>query len=180
MNTKLIVVWIIAIVVFAGIGLFGMANQHLLEEDIPSPTPTPNPQGTTTEPVNTTHTVSCVASMPNGNSSYTFTISDATNSITNLTIGYQALSAVDYIYSSAQNLTNININGITTNITGTESDFSLQINVDMENYDSTLVSNYQSDLTNVYAVINNTQDVTSYEALINSVVSNLGSVYNCN
>lgn len=176
MNTKVVIVWIIAVIVFAGIGLFGMANQHLLDEKPAVPTPTnPNVDSPTT-----THTVSCSAMLPNGNSSYNFTIDDSTNSITNVNISYQTTSQVDYIRSSANNLAAMQVNGITTNLSEVDNGFTLIMNVNLLNYDATSLTNFQTDLANVSAVIENIGNYETYQTAINNAVSSLGSVYNCN
>lgn len=175
MNTKLVIVWIIAVIIFAGIGLFGMANQHLLDEPDPVLAPT-NPSGNTT---NTTHSVNCIASLPNGTSTYSFTVDDATSSVTNVAITYQATTAVDYIHSSALNLSSMQVSGVVTNLSGSIGDFVLQINANVQNFDSQTLSNYQQDLSNVSALIVQNNSVDNYQAAINNIASSYGSVYNC-
>lgn len=174
-NMKAVIVWVIAIVIFAGIGLFGMANQHLLDEKVPTP-PTPGDTGTTEPTPSTTHNVTCTASTANGNSSYMFTVDDATNSLTSVSISYQSTVPIDYIYASANNLAGAAINGITTNLSGDATNFSLSMDVNLQGYDSALLANYQNDLTNVSAVIENLSDIEMYKSALNGT----GNVYTCN
>lgn len=170
MNTRLVIVWLIAIMIFAGIGFFGMYNQHLIGTD----NPIENPPGV--DPNKKTRTVSCVATAPDGNSSYSFTIDDSNGLITDVAITYQATTLVEARYTSAINLTNAEIGGVSMNMSGTGRDFVLIINANIARIDTKALDNYQTDLSNVHAIIERITDVDEYKMTI----VNTGNEYNCN
>lgn len=174
MNMKLVIVWIVAVVIFAGIGLFGMANQDLLvkQEELPS-----NPN---TNPVSDkTSVVACNAKMSTSESSYSFTVDNETSTLLNVAITYRALAQNDTIYNSAINLSNQTISGVTTTVSGDSTNFVLIMNVNLQNYDATTLSNYQNDLNSLNAVVGN-YSIDDYKGAINSMISSTGAVYNCN
>lgn len=174
MNKNVVIVWLVAVIIFAAIGLFGMANQHLLDEKPADPS-----SNQTTNPVSSTRDISCIAGVPGGTSSYKFTVDNTTNKVNRVEITYQASAATDIIQASAQNLSSAQVSGVNFNLSNPGAGFTLLINADLLTYDSASLANYQTDLGNVLAVIGDYDSYDSYAASINNNTAALGVVYTC-
>lgn len=168
MNIKLVLVWIIGIILFLSIGIFGYVNRDLLvktTDDSYTPIQTTINKRTCTK-INDTFT-----------STYTFYFNDA-EEIDRVNIKYVQSTINEVAYSSATTISNMTIKGITSSLSGMASNFTFTMNVDLNNYDKTTLNSLNNDLINLSIVINNIKDYNSYKSALNNLDVNLA--YNCN
>lgn len=169
MNIKVVVVWAIAIVLFAGIGIFGYFNQDLLllEEE---PTYIP-----ITDDDSETHT--CTATLAGGQSTYLFEIREGI--IEKVSITYKANSENLELYESAANINQVisgeKLNGMSTVMYGGVSDFSLMVNVDPNEYDKARVEAMSTDYEKLSMIIDS---INTYD-LYHQAISQIGNTYTC-
>ena len=163
MNKKLVVVWIFVIVIFVGLGLFGYLNQDLLVDDSIN---------NAYVPVSNTNTTNytCTGTIERGSLSYKFSAID--DNIKSINIVYTATSGTVDDYTSAVNLSNASIKGMTVVLSGEINNFSLVIMVNMSSLDTTSLATYQDDLDKLSIVV---KQLPSYTKYIESL-----STYTCN
>ncbi len=169
MNIKVVVAWAIAIVFFAGIGIFGFFNQDLLllEED---PTYIP-----ITDDDSEKHT--CKTNLAGGESTYLFEIKD--NKIEKISITYKANQENLELYEAASNINQVisteKLNGMSTVMYGGVGDFSLMVNVDPNEYDKGRVEAMSSEYEKLSMIIDSINDYSLYQQAINQ----MGNSYIC-
>lgn len=169
MNIKVVVVWAVAIVLFAGIGIFGFFNQDLLllEED-PIYIPI-------TDNESERHT--CTATLDGGQSTYLFEINE--NKISKVSITYKANAENLELYEAASNINQVisgeKLNGMSTVMYGGISDFSLMVNVDPNEYDKARVEAMSADYEKLSMIIDS---INSYD-LYQQAISQIGNSYTC-
>lgn len=169
MNIKVVVAWAIAIVFFAGVGIFGYFNQDLLLLD-EEPTYIP-----ITDDDSESHT--CKAVLENGESTYLFQIRD--NVIEKVSITYKANAENMELYEAASNINQVismeKLNGMSTVLYGGISDFSLMVNVDPNEYDKGRVEEMSADYEKLSMIIDS---INSYD-LYKQAINQFGNTYIC-
>lgn len=168
MNMKLVIVWLFAIVLIGGIGLFGWMNQDLLiEEDNTPYTPSVG---------DNVNTRICTNQLTNGSSSYSFAIDEATASVTSVVITYnQTLESLED-YEAANRIAQANVNGATAVLSGGVSDFVLIVTVTVSGFDTAAIETINSDLLRLGIVVDSITDYETYKTAINNVAP---SPYTC-
>lgn len=166
MNIKVVLVWVLAIIIFAILGVFGLVNQNLLLTKNQEPY----------VPSAGDNTKSCRKKVGNGESSYIFTIDDTTNEITHVTITYKATSLDQNVYAAAQLINNTSINGIEANLSGTSIDFALVLNINVKSFDKVSADNLTDSFMALSMVVDNITDYNAYKQAINALA---GSLYTC-
>ena len=169
MNIKVVVVWAVAIVFFAGIGIFGFFNQDiLLLEEEPTYIPIID---------NDSEKHSCTATLESGQSTYLFEIKD--NVIEKVSITYKANAENMELYESASNINQVisseKLNGMSTVMYGGIGDFSLMVNVDPNEYDKARVEAMSTDYEKLSIII---ASISSYD-LYRQAISQIGNNYTC-
>jgi len=163
-NKKLVVVWIFVIVIFVGLGLFGYLNQDLLVDDSIN---------NAYVPVSNTNTTNytCTGTIERGSLSYKFSAID--DNIKSINIVYTATSGTVDDYTSAVNLSNASIKGMTVVLSGEINNFSLVIMVNMSSLDTTSLATYQDDLDKLSIVVKQLPSYTKYIESLSSYTCNL-------
>lgn len=162
MNMKVVVVWGFVVIVFAGLGIFGMLNQDILQSppDLNTPyVPSGDDQG---------KSMVCTNIRENGNSSYRFTLDETTNNITSVNISYSANNADIDTYTAATNLNNSVINGVSIALSGTSTDFALIITVNVGSMDTVALESVSSDLSKLGIIIDGITDYETYKTALAS------------
>ena len=164
MNKKLVVVWIFVIVIVVGLGLFGYLNQDLLVDDSIN---------NAYVPVSNTNTTNytCTGTIERGSLSYKFSAID--DNIKSINIVYTATSGTVDDYTSAVNLSNASIKGMTVVLSGEINNFSLVIMVNMSSLDTTSLATYQDDLDKLSIVVKQLPSYTKYIESLSSYTCNL-------
>lgn len=169
MNIKVVIVWAFAIVLFAGIGIFGYFNQNLLLID------DSKPYVPITDNDSESHT--CRAVLPGGESIYLFQIRD--NIIEKISITYKANAENLELYEAASNINQVisgeKLNGMSTVIYGGVSDFSLMVNVNPNEYDKARVESMSTDYEKLSMIIDSINDYQLYQ----QAISQIGNNYTC-
>lgn len=162
MNAKLVIVWVFAIIVFAIFGVFGYVNQDLLVKDDPDTDFTPITN-------NEVIVYNCNKETNKGTLNYKYIVRDNKIEKTTVTFTAKEVSLNDYI--SANNINNINVDGVTTSLKNGSTDFIISVTLDhnVNNYDFT---NVQSDLNNLEMSLSKIDD---YE----NAKLNLGTSFTC-
>lgn len=160
MNMKVVVVWGFAILLLAVVGIFGFLNQDLLK----SPTDFDKPY----VPALDTEGKSMVCSImrDNGNSSYRFILDGKTNNIASVYISYSISNADIDTYTSANNLNNATISGLTTNISGSSTDFAIDITANVGQLDTVALEESATDLSKLGIIIENITDYDIYKSVL--------------
>lgn len=167
MNSKLIMVWVIGIVLFVGLFVFGFVNRDLLTNSkVDEFTPIKNKQ--------TTHT--CTKNLEDGISTYTFFL-DENDQVNKVNVKFISTSVNEKKYSSSTTLNNLNIKGITTSLNGLSNNFTFTMNVDLLNYDKVTLGTMSNELIDLSIVINNINDYETYKLALNNL--DVNSTYNC-
>jgi len=163
-NKKLVVVWIFVIVIFVGLGLFGYLNQDLLVD---------YSINNAYVPVSNTNTTNytCTGTIERGSLSYKFSAID--DNIKSINIVYTATSGTVDDYTSAVNLSNASIKGMTVVLSGEINNFSLVIMVNMSSLDTTSLATYQDDLDKLSIVVKQLPSYTKYIESLSSYTCNL-------
>ncbi len=169
MNIKVVVIWALAIVLFFALGIFGMLNQDLLLTDTEN-TYTP-------KPVENANKKTCSATLPTGTSAYDFVLNANTLNIERLVITYRATTSDINIYTAASNINNANINGISTNLSGTSGDFVLIVQVNLATLDKTMVDNMLNDFLTLSMDIENITNYDTYKMSLQNAFAT--SSYQC-
>ena len=169
MNIKVVVVWAIAIVLFAGIGIFGYFNQDLLLlEEEPTYIPIMD---------NASEKHTCIATLEGGVSTYMFEINDSV--IEKVSITYKATAGNLELYEAASNINQVisgeKLNGMSTVMYGGISDFSLMVNVNPNEYDKARVEAMTTDYEKLSMIIDS---ISSYD-LYRQAISQIGNTYTC-
>ncbi len=162
MNMKVVVIWGFVVIVFAGLGIFGLLNQDILE--------TPENLNTPYVPSVETEGKSMVCSniRENGNSSYRFTLDETTNNITSINISYSASGADIDTYTAATNLNNTSINGVNFALSGSSTDFVLVATVNVGSMDTASLEGSQADLSKLGIIIEGVTDYETYKTALSS------------
>ncbi len=166
MNIKVIIVWGLAVLIFAGIGLFGYLNQNLLYATDENFTPKND-----TEILHT-----CKSTLEFGESLYRFSVKDEV--IDRLAITYKSTTENIELYESASNINRAimeGINGVTSAMSGGIADFSLTINVNVTDYDKEKIEEMTNDFTKLLMVIDS---ISSYD-VYNQALAQLNTTYTC-
>lgn len=171
MNMKVIIIWGFAIVVLAGIGIFGYFNQDLLLLDDNEYVPTPVPAVEASAKM-------CRATSDENESIYNFTIKNGV--INNIWISYTAKSSDLEGYEAASTIASEiqsgKLNGITSaGLSGTSSDYSLKIQFNPKEYDKVRVEELTNEFSKLSMVIDSINDYDTYKMAI----SQIGNTYNC-
>lgn len=170
MNIKVVIVWIFAIILLFGLGIIGYLNQDLLllKEDTYIPKPI---DGASSQ------TKTCTATLANATSTYNFTIDN--DKITTLTMIYKANNEDMDGYASASNINQFinveKVDGVSAIMSGSTIDFSLTVNVLINNYDKARVEELNADFTKLSMVIDTIDDYETYK----QAMANLGATYTC-
>lgn len=160
MNIKVVIVWAFVVVLFAGLGIFGYVNQDLLLLD--------NTEEYT--PIQNENYVikRCNTSLVNGNNSYIFSIKD--DKIEKVSMNYTTIIEDNDAFASATNInllaTQEKVAGINTIFTGNASNFMLNVEVKLDEYDSTRISTYAEDFAKLSMVISQITDYEAYKELL--------------
>ncbi|MDE6292775.1 MAG: hypothetical protein K2L98_03755 [Bacilli bacterium] len=163
MNMKVVVVWGFAVIVFAGLGIFGLLNRDILQSppDLNAPY----------VPIGDTEGKSMVCSniRDNGNSSYRFTLDETTNQILSVNISYSASNVDLDTYSAATNLNNSVINGVQFALSGSSTDFVLIITANIGSMDTAALEGVADDLSKLGIIIEGITDYETYKTALASV-----------
>ena len=158
MNIKVVIVWIFAIILFAGLGVFGLVNQDLLVDESED---TYVPKEDVASSART-----CSKDLASGRSSYSFLVNADTNLIDRVTITYTATSLDIDNYTAAANINNLDIAGMTTQLNGTSSDFSLIVQINTATFNEADIAAYETDFSRLSIVAKNVRDYTQYQSEI--------------
>ena len=169
MNIKVIIVWLFAIVVVAGIGVFGWANQDLLVEQ-GTDIYTPSTQGG--------NNIYCAKDLGIASSSYTFELNEETNEIQKVIMTYNSKSSNLNAHEAAVAIRDAQINGVQTSLSGTVSSFMFMVTVDLATYDKATVEFMDQQFQTLGMVIDSITDYQTYITAINDSTS--GADYSCN
>lgn len=168
MNMKVVVIWGVVVILFAGIGIFGFLNQDLLQDhsglDKPY-VPVVETEG---------KSMVCTNARDNGNSSYRFILDETTNNITSVNISYSVSGADIDTYTSATNLSNATINGVTIGLSGTSTDFVLIITANVGSMDTVALAEYASDLSKLGIIVESVTDYDTYKTALSAT-----NIFNC-
>lgn len=172
MNIKLIIVWLFAIVVIAGIGVFGLVNQDLLVEQ-DKDVYNAGPLGTDE------NTRKCEKNITDATSSYTFEIDPETNQITKITLTYNTLNqSGDFErYTAAESIVNANMNGVNAKLEGTDTSFIFMATIDLATYDRASVELLNEEFNKLHMIVDGTTDYNAYVTAIND--GEQGNPYVC-
>lgn len=168
MNIKVIIVWVFAIVILAGIGVFGYVNQDLLVEQDDG-IYTPGDIGA--------QNYYCTKAFENADSSYTFEVNQETNQISRVIMTYNSKVADLDAYTAAETIRDAGINGIITNLSGTVSSFMFMVTVDLATYDKATVEFYTNEFQRLSMIIDSVTDYNTYVTALNG--SQAGTLYTC-
>lgn len=169
MNMKVVIVWGFAIVLLAGLGLFGYFNQDLLLIDDNEYVPMAAPEATSKI---------CRASSDESDSIYNFTIKD--NVISTVVITYKAKSMDLEGYEAASTIAGEiqekRLNGVTSaGLSGGTSDYSLRIQFNPKEYDKVRVEELTNEFSKLSMVIDSINDYNTYK----TAISQIGNNYTC-
>ena len=156
MNAKVVVVWIFAIVVCTGIGIFGFFNRDLLVE----------PSETNIKPL--------ICRNQNG-SLYQFAVDTSINQIKNVTIQYTNKEADIDTFTAASNLNNLSIEGMTTSLSGTSTDITLNIMLDLSLFNAASVASSEADTAKLNLALESILVPEEYQNRLNQT----GTLYTC-
>ena len=156
MNIRLIIIWSFAIILLAGLGIIGYFNQDLLLIDDEPYIPIVNSE---------TKSLTCTLNKDTETSTYRFEIKD--NLIERISLTYKTnIENVD-TYTSASNINEAvaydGINGVSVVMYGGVSDFSLTLNVNVNDYDKAKVESLTEDFTRLSMVIDTINDYDTYK-----------------
>lgn len=170
MNIKVVITWALAIVVFAGLGIFGFVNQDLLLEDNSDHVYVPSGNEGENAKI-------CSKPIAGGTSSYRFNIDEATGKITKVIMTYTATADDMDAYIAASNINTSEINGVNVAMSGGVSDFVLMVTVDLAIYDVVTVEALRNDFSKLSMAIDKIDDYEMYKSAINSMAGEIP--YNC-
>ena len=156
-NSKVVIFWIIFIFVFAGLALFGMLNQDLIENKDEQPF---------IPVVNSEIVKSCTATVDRGSIRYDLILSDSSN-IKNTRIIYTANNGTIDDYAAATSLYNSDILGLDKSLQNEYTNFTLMLMYQINSIDMTKLSTFQSYVDELNIVINNNTSVDAYVDLLN-------------
>lgn len=157
MSKKVIGVWIVFIVIFALIGLFGWYYKDTLM--------TPSDEDNSYNPRGNENTKSCSARLNNINAVYKFEMGENDKINKTVIIYYNSNQNVDD-YLAVEKLTKNTYAGLKATITGTSSDF--QGNIVLTN--ELFVNDSTDDLTGIGLVLGKYATYASYSDLIVSLL----------
>lgn len=160
MNRNLVIVWILVILAFVGIGIFGYLNQDLL---INVDTDTYVPKAGDKE-----ITKVCKNKTDESLITYTFTLEN--DKVTKLTITYQAENGNLNGYTSASNINNASVEGMSQILSGGVVDYGLNVIVNFDKLDNATLEQYTQDLLVLKMIIDpSIENFEGYKAAINSI-----------
>lgn len=173
MNIKVVLVWAFACIVFLGIGILGYFNQDVLVNSSDNNLPTEIPQILTISK-------NCTASNDNGDITYTFRLNPDSNNIERLFVKYEGVVENVDVYESAirinDRMNTTVVKGINSQIYGTSRDVVLNLNVNLLEYDRTVINEINNDLLNVGMVVDY---ITDYNTYINTLDNTIGVTFTC-
>lgn len=164
MNSKVVVVWVFVIIVCFGMGLFGYFNRDLMVE--------PTVQEEYIPIVSEVRAMTCRS---DGKPIYQFSIDNETNQIKQVFIRYENSSADIDTYAAASNINNSTIDGVTSVLSGSSTDVTLSITVDLSTFNSISLSSISTDIAKLNLVIEPVFIIEEYQNLLNQT----GTVYTC-
>ncbi len=166
MNAKVVVVWIFAIVVCTGIGIFGFFNRDLLVEPTVKEEYRPIESETNIKPL--------ICRNQNG-SLYQFAVDTSINQIKNVTIQYTNKEADIDTFTAASNLNNLSIEGMTTSLSGTSTDITLNIMLDLSLFNAASVASSEADTAKLNLALESILVPEEYQNRLNQT----GTLYTC-
>ncbi len=166
MNAKMVVVWIFAIVVCAGIGAFGFLNRDLLVEPTKKEEYKPLGSDTSVRPL--------ICRNQNG-ALYQFSVDTSTNQIKKVTIQYTNKEADIDVFTAASNINNLNADGMTTSLSGSSTDITLNIALDLKVFTPAALSASSVDIAKLHLVLDNLLIPEEYQNRLNQT----GTLYTC-
>lgn len=173
MNIKVVIVWAFSCFLFLSIGIFGYLNRDLLVDSPYNPIEDE-------PPIIETISKKCVASNDYGDISYTFRINPENNNIEKLFINYKGVYENVEVYESASRINDrmnkVAVNGVNSQIYGTSRDISLNLNVNLLDYDTRVINEINSDLLNLGMIVDN---ITDYNSYINRIDNALSLTFTC-
>lgn len=165
MNIKAVIIWSLAIVVFAALGVFGYFNQDLLVSEPDAYVPSSGEDD---------KTKACSKVVGNGASVYKFEFDETTKEIKKVIMTYTATSLDLEAFTSASNISlateNGAINGVNSTLSGGSADFVLMVQVDVKAYDKVMTDNLVDDFRKVSMVLESITDYQDYIKAINSAI----------
>lgn len=162
MNTRLIIVWIFAVVLLLGIGLFGYVNRDLIAMD-----EVENYKPEETKQVNIK---TCNLILDKGQATYMFQIDN--DVIVKYSASYKtSVEDLDkyQITSNINNALSTDVNGITPVFSGGISDFSILINVDSMTYDKDKVGLSSEGLKKLNLIISDINNFEIFKSQIDAI-----------
>ena len=170
MNIKVIIVWLFAIVIVGGIGVFGYVNQDLLVDQGKE---VYTPSTGNKDAVN----YFCSKTTDAYDSTYTFELNKETNQITNVLITYNSKVTNLEAHTAATNITGYDINGVRPTLNGTVGSFMFMVNVNTTNFDQTMLDTLSPEFQKLGMLISNEPDFNTYVSALNN--STTGEHYTC-
>ncbi|MCX4249733.1 MAG: hypothetical protein OSJ65_08270 [Bacilli bacterium] len=164
MNTKVVIIWIFAIVILAGMGVFGYLNQDLLLLENNEYVPIVAPEATAK---------TCTLKTENSDSIYRFTIKN--EEITAVWISYASKIADIEGYEIANKLatevTTGQIKGLASpGLQGGSSDFSLNVQFNPKDYDKARVEELTPEFTKLSMIIDTISSYDIYKQALTDYV----------
>lgn len=167
MNIKVVIVWIFVIILLFGLGLLGYMNQDLLI--VPDDNYTPI--------VDDVKTITCSRQTNEYESTYRFSIKN--DVIDKVSIMYKTNIEDINAYTSAsiinKTILSEKLTGLRVSMNGGLSDFSLNVDVDLSNYDKIHVEEMSDNYNRLLMVIDSITDIESYK----ETLSYTGNTYTC-
>ena len=172
MNSKVVTVWVIGIILSFGIGIFGAANQNLLQKVDPEKEPIV-PSIKTDKKVK-----KCTYSDDAKAIAYQFTLANEGGKVETVTISYKSNYPSHENYVAASNICNkaetgsctLTIPGVKTTLQGDEEAFRFIATITPSKLNTATASSYIEDLGLLNMVVDYIEDVGSYEQAINNAV----------
>lgn len=164
MNGRVIIVWLFAVILFFGLGIFGYINRDLFKEDPQEYVPK----------VEEEHVKNCNLTLEQGQSTYQFFINE--NRITKYSVTYEATQEDIVGYEAATIINNElyanPIDGVTVVFNGTLSDFKMILVVDLENVNVDKSVNLMDQLRKLNIQILNIDNYEEVQTKINELNGN--------
>lgn len=168
MNGRLIIIWLFAVILFFGLGMFGYINRDLFKEEEPQEY---------VPKVEEEHVKNCNLILEQGQSIYQFFINE--DKITKYSVTYEATQEDIIAYEAATNINNElyanPIDGVTVVFNGTLSDFKMILVVDLENVNVEKSVNIMDQLRKLNIQILNIDNYEEFQTRIDE----LNGSYSC-
>ena len=160
---RVVIIWVVVIVLFAGMAIFGLMNQDLLKHDEDEQNFIPN--------VATENSMSCTAYIDRAKIIYDFVLTD-NSKIKSLRIAYNAINGTTEDFEAANRIQALSVNGFNGTIQNEYTNFLLMMYLN-EDLDYQTLSSNSTYFNDLYLVLSNVTTYSEYNTLLLNKYNNI-------